>query len=1084
MRTSIDVTEVQASPVVVHANWTGGALAIWGESAASAGPDTGAQSGDHPRALAPDEVASLLGVDLAFGADSFATLSLPSTATGPQLSPHLAHATGHMAHAEVEEGSSESEIALAVRQWKVPVLSLDAASVDRLLGQMEERALDSDGSLILSDSFGFFALGARFVRSLIAEQRFVPALVPAGSGELQGQWRAWLADKQTAARFDLLLDSMPPACRAVVDENQHEARPILEDFLDTLTDVAARRALRAESMIEAVEDWDDKEDEQVVWLRGLLDNERGVMAGEDNNAATMLRTIRRWIGRLEDRGPSGPWQLLLRLNEPITIEGLADLEAPGDELVWTVSIHLQSVDNPSLEIDAEDIWTLRTESATVAGKHVEAPRDLILRELGRASRLFPLLERALEEATPTELELNTKQAYEFLREIRPVLLDQGFGVGAPSWWESPSARLGARLQLDGQMPDEMALGGSASAPGGGPSRLGLQAIVGYHWNIAIGDTPISLEEFEKLAKQRVPLVRLGGQWVEVRPEDVSAALKFIRENPGGEMGLGDALRLAFGIDRRTAGVSILGVDASGWVDALLSGELDDGHMPMLEAPKGFEGELRPYQLKGLSWLAYLDRIGLGPCLADDMGLGKTIQLLALLSHERETAKALREQGASEERTHIGPTLLVVPMSIVANWAREAKRFTPGLRVLVHHGLERKTGDSFLSAAIESDLVITTYALANRDRELLELVPWRRLVLDEAQNIKNPTAKQSQAVRAFDAPRRIALTGTPLENRLSELWSIMDFLNTGFLGSLGEFRRHFSIPIERHHNRDRAGQLRGLVRPFILRRLKTDPRVISDLPEKIESKEMCKLTSEQAALYETCVQELLTAVDESEGIKRRGMVLTTLIRLKQICDHPALSPFADEGAGSAYDPSRSGKCIRLIEMLEEIMAAGDQALVFTQFRQMGEILASMLRHTLDREVLLFHGGTSAGQRDKIVEAFQKGDGSNPILVLSLKAGGVGLNLTAASHVFHFDRWWNPAVENQATDRAFRIGQKRTVNVHKFLVGGTLEDRIDQMIESKIALAEDVIGSGEDWLTELSSAQLRDVLKLRPEAFADV
>jgi SNF2 family DNA or RNA helicase len=624
-----------------------------------------------------------------------------------------------------------------------------------------------------------------------------------------------------------------------------------------------------------------------------------------------------------------------------------------------------------------------------------------------------------------------------------------------------------------------------TGPGATPdteARIGLRALVSYQWQLAVGETPLTMEDFERLAAMRAPLVFIDGRWVEIRREDLDHAVRFIRENPGGEMRVGEALRMAYTSDLRATGIPILGIDAQGWVaDLLRTEEEGGGGFAMVEPPGGFKGDLRPYQLKGLSWLTFLDRLGLGPCLADDMGLGKTIQLLALLLHERE-----HELAAGER---VNPTLIVVPMSIVGNWVREAKRFAPELRVLVHHGVERHSGDSFFAEAARTDIVITTYALAHRDRELLQCVRWGRVVLDEAQNIKNASAKQSQAVRSLDAERRVALTGTPLENRLSELWSILDFCNPGLLGSSGEFRRSFSVPIERYHDKQRAGQLRKLVRPFILRRLKTDPTVISDLPEKVETKEYCRLTAEQAELYESCVKTMLEEVDHSEGIRRRGIVLTTLVRLKQVCNHPAL--LLKEGIGNGNGKSktaggsvmvsatRSGKCIRMLEMLDEVVAAGDQALVFTQFRQMGHLLASLLRQTLDREVLFLHGGTPSAQREAMIDRFQKADGSTPIFVLSLKAGGVGLNLTAASHVFHFDRWWNPAVENQATDRAFRIGQKRTVNVHKFVVSGTLEERIDQMIESKIALAEDVIGSGEDWLTELSTQQLRDVLALRRE-----
>jgi SNF2 family DNA or RNA helicase len=382
-------------------------------------------------------------------------------------------------------------------------------------------------------------------------------------------------------------------------------------------------------------------------------------------------------------------------------------------------------------------------------------------------------------------------------------------------------------------------------------------------------------------------------------------------------------------------------------------------------------------------------------------------------------------------------------------------------------------------------VITTYALAHRDRETLGKVQWGRIVLDEAQYIKNPASKQSQAVRALQSHRRVALTGTPVENRLSELWSIMDFLNPGYLGGSSGFRTRFALPIERYKDKQKGEQLRGLVRPFVLRRLKSDPTVVADLPAKLESREFGYLTAEQASLYEACVKRMLTEVDTAEGMQRRGLVLSALVRLKQICNHPSQVLKDWDNVGSRLpDPSRSGKCVRLLEMLDEVIGEGDQSLIFTQFRQMGHILETMIKRRFDRDVLFIHGGTTQPQRTSMVERFQRADGTVPVLLLSLRAGGVGLNLTAATHVFHFDRWWNPAVENQATDRAYRIGQTRTVQVHKFVVRGTLEERIDQMIESKSELAENIIGAGEAWLSELSTDQLRDILTLRNDAIDDV
>ncbi|MDX2114490.1 MAG: DEAD/DEAH box helicase [Planctomycetota bacterium] len=1078
--------------MVLHAVWSDGALALWGEVRARVGVGDGASrepgpAGVHPWQATAEELATALGDLGVRGEPGMVRLRLPTRGGAPMASPALAHAFGQDAHDEEREGG-----AVTLGEWSAACVRIGAGEAAGALERLDGGAGDEDeGSRERvrahpSASVRFYAAAARLARSLVAQQRVVPALVGNGSG-LQGRWQPWTRDEATQRNVDGLVRAMPPAARAAVDALEHHGGAIVEDFLGQVVDVLARASLERERMAEAIEDRDPLSDAQVAWLSGLLGAGAAVNADEPRRTA-MLKTVRRWIAGLDDRGAGGSWRLCLTLSEPIFVKDLPDLQAPGSDIVWTLSFHLQSVENEDVIVDAEDVWALRAESATVKGRRVERPQDLLLKELARASRLYRGLEPALSESQPLSVELNTNQAYEFLREWRPVLVEQGFGVIVPEWWDSPAARIGARLQLNSQEADP--LSGSVGSPGSvGRAQLGLNALVGYQWQIAVGETPLTLADFEKLAASRAPLVRIDGRWVEVRPEDVRSAVEFIRENPGGEMPLADALRLAYRSDVNKTGVPILGLDATGWVATMLGATGGEGaSMPVLVTPEEFKGELRPYQARGLSWLSFLDSMGMGPCLADDMGLGKTIQLLAMLLHERKQAEEARAAGSTDaEVTEVHPTLLVVPMSIVSNWKREAQRFAPTLRVLIHHGVERASGDAFFHAALKSDLVITTYALAHRDRELIELIPWRRVVLDEAQNIKNPSAKQSQAVRNLPVTRRIALTGTPLENRLSELWSIMDFCNPGFLGTLADFRRYFAVPIERYHDKERSRKLRSLVRPFILRRLKTDPAVISDLPAKLETKEFCKLTSEQASLYETCVKEMLSQVDKAEGIRRRGLVLTALIRLKQICNHPLQLP-QDEDAASAgpagdVPPARSGKCIRLIELLEEVLASGEQALVFTQFRQMATLLGSMLRSTLDREVLVLHGGTSQGQRQQMIDRFQKGDGSAPVLVLSLKAGGVGLNLTAASHVFHFDRWWNPAVENQATDRAFRIGQTRTVSVHKFVVSGTLEERIDQMIESKIALAEDVIGSGEDWLTELSTAQLRDILTLRPEALVD-
>ncbi len=1047
-------TAVGTQALVVHAAHTGRGLHFWCERGFSPVPGR-----THPGAVRPDWIE---------GEESEITLRLPERDGAVLPSATLAMELG----LALATGDGLVEVA-------VPTVLVPAGRAGGVFERLAERVETADGRLALGASASYFDAAARLARHLLAGHRFVPMMLQDEEGNLSATWWPWLADEATARRVSLLVGSMPASARAVVDEHAHDAWSVSMAFLSAVTDELCRATLLSEEMNDTIDGVDPRADPQVAWLRGLLSTGHEVPA-PGSQRTEITRRVRRWIGSLEERGESSSWRLGFRVSEPLA-DGLGvELRQPDASVRWSLSFYLESSVDPEVTVEAADIWLLSRDSVVVHGLTLDSPQELLMGELGRASRYDKKLEDALDESEPIELLLETKDAYRFLRETRPVLVEQGFSVQAPAWWDSPAGRLGARLRIESD-PAELLMQGAADA--GGP-QLGLGTLVGYHWEIAIGDTTLTLHEFEQFASKSSPLVRIGGKWVEIRPEDVQNAIKFIRENPGGQMELGEAMRLALASDPSQTGLPVTGLHATGWVASIFGGGSAEGvtlQLPELETPGLFRGTLRPYQKRGLSWMAFMERFGFGACLADDMGLGKTVQLIALLQHERAVAGG---GVGGEAGGAVEPTLLVVPMSVIGNWVKETERFAPELDVMVHHGPERLQGPAFVEEAKKHDLILTTYALVNRDREMFESVPWGRMVLDEAQFVKNPQAKQSQAVRAIPAPRRIALTGTPVENRLSELWSIMDFLNPGYLGPAGNFRRKFSVPIERHRDKSKMDKLRGLVRPFILRRVKTDPTVVADLPEKLESREWCPLTSEQAALYESCVKRMLTEVEQSDGIHRRGLVLAALIKLKQICNHPAqMLKDQDPQAGRIIDPSRSGKCVRLLEMLDELLSEGDQALIFTQFRQMGHLLSGMLRHELGRDVLFLHGGTPQGQRQKMVEQFQEATGKHPILMLSLKAGGVGLNLTAANHVFHFDRWWNPAVENQATDRAYRIGQTRTVQVHKFVVRGTLEERIDEMIESKTELAENIIGAGERWLTELDTDQLRDLLTLRADAIAD-
>ena len=736
-------------------------------------------------------------------------------------------------------------------------------------------------------------------------------------------------------------------------------------------------------------------------------------------------------------------RVVLRLDEPI-----------ADGADWHVRVLVQDSDEPSLMVDAPDLWAGSSFPSSAIGE--------LLLGLGRIVRIAPELGGLLDTARPDSLALSTDAVVAFVRDRVAPLVDAGVGIALPGWWSARQrVRLRAKTARSGKSPK--ASGADAASRGG----LGFDELVSFTWEAALGDrrmTKADLRLLEEAAAAKQSLVRVRGQWVELDPAELEAMIAAVGTT--GQARAGDLLRTAMGLGGIALpdGVSeaeSIDIVADGWIGELLDGALHASVAPIAD-PDGFEGALRPYQQRGVGWLSFLGRLGLGACLADDMGLGKTAQLIATILADPVD----------------GPTLVVCPVSVLGNWQRELERFAPSLRVKLHHGADRlRADDQPFAERADADVVLTAYSLVARDLELLREVPWGRLVLDEAQQVKNPGTAQTRAIRQIDASRRIALTGTPVENRLGELWSLMHVLNPGLLGTAADFKRRFASPIELEHDTAAAELLRRITGPFILRRLKTDRSIISDLPDKIEQTEHCPLTREQATLYQAVVNDLLERASEAEGIERRGLVLAGIAKLKQVCNHPA--HFARDGSRLT---GRSGKLNRVEELLDEIVEAGDKVLCFTQFAEWGELLVPHLTARFGEEPLWLHGGVRRPLRDAMVERFESPDGPR-IFLLSLKAGGTGLNLTAASHVIHLDRWWNPAVEDQATDRAYRIGQRRTVLVHKLVSTGTIEERIDAMITSKRALAQSVVGAGEDWLTGLSTDDLRDAISLRGSTFTE-
>lgn len=1040
--------------IVLHAIWdktTPGTLHLWGESSEPLPALQPDEKPDrkrnklHPFALSQvmlqEATVRLLHHELLPREQTeITTLSLPSSAGRPLPSPGL------LLDEDVKSTQKKT-----LKRWHIETYTVAArAALDFLL----ELPIEAPQGITFGDSLRFWTEAAKLTFELITRQCFVPALTidqPADTG-----YASWVAlfSPEDRQRVRALARAMPPMCWAglsSVKKNVSLPHETLVHFLNRTIDGFVRAQVTTAQLVPERRrgGQNGRENFAERWMRALS-TPVGAFALSSTDMATALET-QKWLALAQVESVQAPFRTCFKLDPPS--------EEQADPDTWRVSFHLQANDDHSLLIPAEKAWQERSETLTFLSRKFDHPQERLLADLGKASRLFPLIEQSLKTARPQELLLNTEQAYMFLRETSPLLESSGFGVLVPPWWQKASARIGVKLKLKPQADSKSSLG-----------LLGFEKIVNYDWNIAIGDKTLSIREFEQLVDLKLPLVKVRGQWVELRPDQIEAAIAFFKKKYTKQAGsLAEALRDTLGEDVNVAGLPITGVEAEGWIKDALDKLTQRVPLKPIEAPASFHGRLRPYQLRGVSWLAFLKQLGFGSCLADDMGLGKTIQLITLLLHEIAQAKT---------DVHPGPTLLICPMSIVGNWQRELQRFAPSLSVMVHHGTERLSGPAFAEAVGQYDVVITTYSMALRDREHLELVDWHNVVIDEAQNIKNESAKQTQAIKSLKAASKIALTGTPVENRLAELWSIMDFLNPGYLGSGSEFRKTFGNPIERYRDADQSVLLKRLIQPFVLRRLKTDKEIIQDLPDKMEMNVFCNLTQEQASLYEAVLKEMLEKIEETDGMTRRGLILATLTKLKQICNHP--TQFMSDGSQLAR---RSGKLARLEEMLEEVLSGGEKALVFTQYAEMGSLLRQHLQETLGVEVLFLHGATVKKQRDLLVQRFQEERHGAAIFILSLKAGGVGLNLTAANHVFHFDRWWNPAVENQATDRAFRIGQRKNVQVHKFVCVGTLEERIDQMIEQKRDLAERIVGEGENWLTEMSTDQLKELFALSREAVGE-
>ena len=767
-----------------------------------------------------------------------------------------------------------------------------------------------------------------------------------------------------------------------------------------------------------------------------------------------------WRDRIARSHADDPFTLCFQLHAP---------EHPED--LWQLIFMVSPKEFPSLRIELADYWPLLPhQQAALKLQLGDTFEQGLLFALGDAARIYPQLTEGLETAEPVGIALNVDEAFDFLNEAAWVLEDAGYRVVVPSWW-TPDGRRRAKLRLRAQGKSGKSEPQKKSAAKG---YFSLETLVEYQYELSIGGEAVSEQEWQQLVATQAPLVQFRGEWIALDPAKMQEMLIFWQKhrakNP--EMGLLDFMQMAAQAEQD------IEIDFSR--DRTLVEMMDKLSRPSAlvpaENPTALSGQLRDYQKRGVAWLHYLESLGLNGCLADDMGLGKTVQVIARLLQEKEQ---IGQQSNKKRRSQgqLPPTLLIAPTSVLGNWYRELEKFAPSLTATVHHGSDRpKTEKPFQRLANQHDLVITSFSLARRDSELFSSVQWHRIVLDEAQNIKNPKTAQTKAILRLQGQHRLALTGTPIENRLMDLWSIFNFLNPGYLGKQNQFRKSFELPVQRDNDRRQSAVLKKLVEPFILRRVKTDQAIIKDLPSKVEQKTYCNLTKEQAALYEAVVRNVEKQLTEAEGIQRKGLILSTLMKLKQICNHPR--QFLQDG--SDFSQQRSHKLSRLTDMVNEAIADGDSLLIFTQFREIGDAMSQYLRDQHHHSTYYLHGGTPRQKRERMIASFQSSKTPPAIFILSLKAGGVGITLTKANHVFHFDRWWNPAVEDQATDRAFRIGQKKNVFVHKFVSLGTLEERIDQMIEDKKKLAGSIVGTDETWLTELDNNAFKQLIALNKTA----
>lgn len=949
------------------------------------------------------------------------------------------------------------------------------APISKLLYKLDFNLM-GDRTISYSRSVQTWAFLTKFVLELLSRGNFVPVLEQESEKLYIGRWKILLKTQHDNKRFHTLLNKAPIECYnlpvILTEQGNLKSQEMLwhpsylfSYYMNNLGDYLIRSTLK-ENNFQTFKSYyshqmaEERSKRRVSWdyrfLKSIIkkNNKFYITRFHESIVPDMIQN---WIQTTQGFSYRNKIGFAIELSYPkkgedqwplrFFIQFGADKEKRPVRKMWNSTLAEEISD--SLLFEKEEQLTER-----------------ILKNFGTAIKLYPPIKRALDSSAPHDIVLESSEVMDFLRYPKDLLIQSGFNVTLPEGFSRGGKhRLSARLIIKSEAKEKHNSSSSL------PSMFDRNSMLNYEWKASLEDQDLTKKELNTFINSSDPLVKWRGDWILLDPQDVKELREISEKDQfSGNKNYMDALKLGI-----TGKVQL--EEQGNEYDVVVEGDLRNiieslqkiDTFQKIQTPSSFNGKLRPYQKEGLSWMVNMTAFNFGLCLADDMGLGKTIQVIAFLLYRKEHFP--NEKGG---------ILIICPTSVLFNWKREIERFAPDLDVIFHHGSDRIKDASGIKEFLKPHrLILTSYGTLRNDIDFMQSVPFSGIIVDESQNMKNPSSQQTQAIYQLQGKYRICLSGTPIQNRLMELWSLFNFLNPGLLGRQTEFQKNYVLPIERYQDPDATKDLKMLIDPFILRRVKTNESIISDLPEKNEMNIFLELTSSQKRLYKEVVEKTLREIERSEKEqgKKKGLILKLLTQLKQICNHPY--QFKKKKKLSAQIQEfieKSNKVVRLLEIIDEVIDKREKILIFTQFRQMGDLLKELLNQTYKVPILYFHGSVPEKKRRWIVDEFQsKANDSPPILILSLMAGGTGLNLTQGTTVVHFDRWWNPAVEDQATDRAYRIGQKSTVNVFKFITLNTIEEKINALLEEKKELAESIVASsGEGWLSNLNFDKLKEIV----------